>query len=260
MQVLVTRPAREAQQWVQGLRLRGLAALALPLIEIVPARDPQPVHRAWSRLADYQALMFVSGNAVDCFFMANQAAARADIVGATIKFRAWATGPGTREALRQAGVEAARIDSPPDDAGQFDSEALWQVVRAQARPGSRMLIVRGSDAAGRLAGRDWLQQQLHAAGAAVDEVVAYERKLPEWQAAQRELAINASAGPSVWLFSSSEAIANLGQLLPGQSWQAARAVATHPRIAQAAREAGFGVVCESRPALPDVVASIESTA
>ncbi|MGE3348297.1 MAG: uroporphyrinogen-III synthase, partial [Ramlibacter sp.] len=40
----------------------------------------------------------------------------------------------------------------------------------------------------------------------------------------------------------------------------ARAVATHPRIAQAAREAGFGVVCESRPALADVVASIESFA
>jgi uroporphyrinogen-III synthase len=64
----------------------------------------------------------------------------------------------------------------------------------------------------------------------------------------------------VWLFSSSEAVANLRALLPDQSWQQARAVATHPRIAQAARDAGFAVVCESRPALADVVASIESFA
>jgi uroporphyrinogen-III synthase len=62
----------------------------------------------------------------------------------------------------------------------------------------------------------------------------------------------------VWLFSSSEAVANLQSLLPDQSWQQARAVATHPRIAQAARTAGFGVVCESRPILGAVVASIES--
>jgi len=64
----------------------------------------------------------------------------------------------------------------------------------------------------------------------------------------------------VWLFSSSEAIANLQLLAPGQSWQQARAVATHPRIAQAARAAGFGVVWESRASLDDVLASIESTA
>jgi uroporphyrinogen-III synthase len=35
-------------------------------------------------------------------------------------------------------------------------------------------------------------------------------------------------------------------------------VATHPRIAQAARDAGFGAVLEARPTLDDVVASIES--
>ena len=38
------------------------------------------------------------------------------------------------------------------------------------------------------------------------------------------------------------------------------AVATHPRIAQAAGAAGFAVVCESRPALVDLLASIESLA
>ena len=40
---------------------------------------------------------------------------------------------------------------------------------------------------------------------------------------------------------------------------ALRALATHPRIAQAARDAGFSVVSESRPGMDDLVASIEST-
>ncbi|MDQ3273162.1 MAG: uroporphyrinogen-III synthase, partial [Pseudomonadota bacterium] len=59
---------------------------------------------------------------------------------------------------------------------------------------------------------------------------------------------------SVWLFSSSEAV---GHLPPGD-WSQGRALATHPRIAEAARAAGWGVVVESRPTLADIVASIES--
>jgi uroporphyrinogen-III synthase len=46
--------------------------------------------------------------------------------------------------------------------------------------------------------------------------------------------------------------------LPGQSWAQARALATHPRIAQAVRALGFASVRESRPAFDDVLASIES--
>ena len=62
------------------------------------------------------------------------------------------------------------------------------------------------------------------------------------------------------------ALGGQGHTLCGvwQVWaQAARAVATHPRIADAARAAGFGVVRLSRPTLDDVVrvvASIESGA
>lgn len=35
--VIVTRPAREAAQWVQQLQARGIQATALPLIAIGPA-------------------------------------------------------------------------------------------------------------------------------------------------------------------------------------------------------------------------------
>jgi uroporphyrinogen-III synthase len=164
------------------------------------------------------------------------------------------------QALLDAGVAPERIDARRE--AQFDSEALWQVVGPQVQPGDRVLIVRGGDAqsadTGAGSGRDWLAQRLAEAGATADFVVAYQRARPQFDAAQQQLAAAAAADGSVWLFSSSEAVHNLQACLPGQSWQAARAVATHPRIAAAARQAGFGVVRESRPALADIKASIES--
>ena len=121
-----------------------------------------------------------------------------------------------------------------------------------------------NESAGRLVitadGRDWLATQLAQGGVQVDHVVAYQRCSPVFDPAQRSLVQTAAVDGSVWLLSSSEAVANLSVLMPGQSWNAARAVATHPRIAQRARELGFGVVCESRPILSSVVASIESFA
>ena len=82
--------------------------------------------------------------------------------------------------------------------------------------------------------------------------------LPQWTPQQRELARNAATDRSLWLFSSSEAVANLQQMLPGQSWQQARALTTHARIAAKAEAAGFGLVLQSRPTQDEVLASIES--
>jgi uroporphyrinogen-III synthase len=144
------------------------------------------------------------------------------------------------------------IDAPAADAAQFDSETLWRLVKNQVKPGDKVLIVRGStpnaqDAEGaksvRMNGRPWLAEQLTAAGAQVDVVVSYERSAPVFDAAELMLMANAATDKSIWL--------NL-------DWSHAKAIATHPRIAQAARDAGFGVVYESRPLLAEVVASIES--
>jgi uroporphyrinogen-III synthase len=258
--VIVTRPAQDAQRWVRDLQTHGLQADALPLIEIAAATQLQPVHRAWKELASYQAAMFVSANAVRHFYASNQAPAHIEPAQSAIKTRAWATGPGTVSALRQAGLTGHQIDAPDASAGQFDSEALWQVVAPSVHAGSRVLVVRGSDHTGESAGRSWLSEQLAAAGAQVDTVVAYERRAPTFSAAQIALAQEACGDGSVWLFSSSEAVAHLQALLPPACLGTARALATHPRIAQAARLAGFAVVGETSPTLNAIVASIESQA
>jgi uroporphyrinogen-III synthase len=263
MRVIVTRPQRDAQDWVRDLTAAGISALALPLIEIRCAPDAAALQRAWQQMdaGQYAAVMFVSANAVLGFFEQKPVLSLSLGASSAIKTRAWTPGPGTARALLSAGVAPSRLDTPAKEAAQFDSEALWQVVGAQLRPGDRVLIVRGGDAPsastqGR--GRDWLAQRVAEAGASVDYVVAYQRACPQLDDAQLALARSAASDGSVWLFSSSEAVHNLQALLPGQGWGAARAIATHARIAAAVRQAGFAVVRESRPALADILASIES--
>ena len=169
--VLVTRPAAAAAAWVAQLARHGIAADALPLIEIRPEPLAGALAQARQRLPSYAAVMFVSGNAVTAllgdksgsdhiYLEQKSAAAPANQAQAAIETRAWSPGPGTTQALLAAGWPRARIDEPAFDAAQFDSEALWAQVAPQVRAGLRVLIVRGGDAAGRLAGRDWLAQRL----------------------------------------------------------------------------------------------------
>lgn len=252
--VIVTRPAHEGTRWIDALTGAGLDAVPLPLIAIAPLHDSTALVAARSTLDRRDALMFVSSAAASHFVDAQVAAGFAS--GRTP--RCWATGPGTTRALRDAGVPASRIDAPADDAAQFDSEALWDVVRPQVGPGTQVLIVRGGDANGQPGGRDWLAQTLRATGGTVEVVASYRRLAPVLGDAERRLATEAATDRSVWLFSSSEGIANLRQALPEIDWHQARAVVTHPRIGDAARAAGFGTVVLSQPGLGALTASIES--
>lgn len=243
MRAIVTRPADQAQAWVADLRAHGIDAVALPLIRIVPAADAAPVQAAWRRLDRYALLFFVSANAVQHFF-----GARPSDAAWPAATRAAAPGPGTAAALRARGLEPVE---PAPDAPAFDSEALWQRLRHEDWAGRAVLVVRGED------GRDWLAEQLRAAGATVDFVAAYARRPPQPDAAQRALLDAALAAPAahLWLFSSSEAVRHLQALAPVPP--GARALASHPRIAEAARAAGFAEVLACHPAPGAVRAAIQ---
>ena len=231
MRVIVTRPAAQALGWVDALQALGLDALALPLIGIEPALDLAPVRAAWLRLGQESLVVFVSANAVQHFF-----AARPEDAQWPAQLRAASTGPGTSAALRAAGV--AVVEEPAADAGQFDSEALWARLVVQPWAGRHVLVVRGSE------GRDWLADQLRGHGAQVSFVAAYRRVAPNLDAAGLSLLAAAQAVPAqhLWLFSSSEAVLRLQALAPQAEWSTALAWASHPRIVEAARRAGFGAV------------------
>lgn len=290
VRVIVTRPEREASAWVEELRQRGFDAVALPLIEIGPTHNPADalaLQQAWDTLSKYAACMFVSGNAVSYFFEPNRPPDQSIRTEEAIKNVAYlatchvppqtrflAPGPGTAAALRAKGVPAGQIDGPAADAQQFDSQSLWQNVGRRDWHGCRVLIVRGQTLTGQrealdaalAPGRDWIAGQWTAAGATVDFLRVYVRRPPAWSQAQLQQAQRAMADGSIWLLSSSEAVQNLASMngVDRQQLSGARAVATHPRIAEAARAAGWGVVVESRPQLEDVsealamIGSIES--
>jgi uroporphyrinogen-III synthase len=253
VRVIVTRPAAQAAEWLPRLQARGVDAVALPLIDIAAPAESGALAAAWVGLARQQLVVFVSPNAVTQFFAARPpAAAWPDGVPAG------APGPGTTQALRAHGLAAGQIVEPAADSPQFDSEALWRQLSRRSWRGARVLIVRGDG------GRDWLADTLRAAGAEVAHVAAYRRSAPVLDGATAKLLQSALDTPQrhLWWFSSSEAIDHLLALAPATagaaSWRRSRAIASHPRIAARARRAGFGEVVETRPALDDVVACIQS--
>lgn len=298
--VVVTRPEPDASDWIAFLQRGGWPTLALPLLDIgLPSRaaDLQRLKACRARWPAFDAVMFVSPQAVRHFFQG---------VAAVASVRCWAPGPGTSRALREHGIDAAQIDTPPADAGQFDSEALWDVVGpwlvqrvaerssaldAQLTDGGRpcrVLVVRGSseellpdhlpsgtdaefdpdpgsnaempseEAPGFGKGREWLAAQCRAVGAEVEFCVAYTRRPAVWTAEQQAQA-SAAVVAGIWLLSSSEGLPLLRQRLPHAPWAHARALATHPRIAESARTLGFGCVNIVRPALADVLRGLESS-
>ena len=244
--VLVVRPRTQALAWVAELGALGVPARALPLIEILPAPDPAQVDAVFAQVeaADAQpVLVFVSPNAVHGFM---DAVASMRGVDAGWPAHAWAaaTGPGTVAALRERGVSSDRIVAPAADAAQFDSEALWAAFGAWAWHRRPVWIVRGNG------GRDWLGQQLRDAGADVRVVQSYGRAAPVLSDAENALLAEALAEPArwIWMFSSSEAIDHLQALAPAARWDAGRALASHPRIADRARALGFLEVTIVSPA------------
>ncbi|MEO5735260.1 MAG: uroporphyrinogen-III synthase [Rubrivivax sp.] len=255
MRVIVTRPSAQAADWVQALSTCGVDADALPLIRIEPAADHAPLQAAWHHLLAPLAsqgqpaqrpdlVMFVSANAVQHFMAARPAACAwpAGVVAA-------APGPGTATALRQAGVPESLLEDPRGDLARFDSEGLWRQLSARSWQGRRVLVVRGE------VGRNWFAEQMRQQGAEVDFVVAYRRLPPQLDANQRALLDAARQAPDRWCwhFSSSESVANLIRLVPDADWRSSVAAATHPRIAQAVRAAGFGRVALIAPT-PQAVA------
>ena len=247
--LLVTRPQPQADAWVVRLSALGVDAAALPLLAIAGAPDPAALGQAWASLSTQELVMFVSPNAVQQFFAHRPAGLAAAAWPAHCL--AGSTGPGTASALVAAGVPLAAIISPPSEAGQFDAEALWQVLRPRRDwDGASVLVVRGEG------GRDWLADSLRAVGATLNFVAAYRRVLPEWCLAEHALLARSLATPQdhVWLFSSSQAVRHLQQMAPDANWSNSAAIATHPRIAEAVAKNGFARV-HLAPPTPEAAAS-----
>jgi uroporphyrinogen-III synthase len=269
--VIITRPLLQeaAHPLEAALKLDGFDLHHWPLIDTTAPSDITFVLQAWHSIDLYQAVMFVSPQAVQHFFAHRPS---------QLKFlnECWATGPGTREALIRAGVEFSKIQIPNETLGLWDTDQLWLRVQHRIQAGARVLVVRGGQAQNESSsstpdvqgagaeqedagvGRAYLAQQLRAQGVEVQFVVAYLRGAPNWDESQKSLAKAALINGSVWLFTSSQAAHHLVSLLPGFEFSRSKALATHERIAKQLEHMGFGVVVQSRPKTEDLLVSLKS--
>lgn len=160
--VVVTRPRERAGPLVSALEAEGAEVILLPMIEVVPPEDPAPLEAAAARLGDWDWVVFTSVYAVHA--LRGAAAEPPDPDQGRPR---WAcVGHATAGAARAAGWAAELV--PP----RASAEALVSAMRERTSlEGTRVLFPRASDA------QRELPAALRAAGAVVDEVVAY-RKVP----------------------------------------------------------------------------------
>ncbi|MFN3565450.1 MAG: uroporphyrinogen-III synthase [Burkholderiaceae bacterium] len=236
--VIVTRPDAAGRRLADELAGRGLEVLWLPVFEIGPAPDERAAREALAQLADFDLAIFVSPAAVRS--------------AATLLAGAWpartaigAVGAATASAVVQSipGARSAALVAPGDaDETDAGSEALWDALTRSAPTPRSVLLLRAEG------GRAWLAERFTEAGARVTAVAVYSRRVRS--ASNDEIAAlrgwkDAGRAPAM-LVSSSEAIDVLVRQIGragASGWlQAGLALATHARIAQRLREAGFARV------------------
>ena len=155
--VLVTRPAEQAREFVQGLRNLGAEPILCPMIRIVPPDSFAPLDAAIAGLRAYDWVIFTSVNGVRSFFE------RLEVVdpkgGLPGHLRFGTIGPATARALAGHSVT---VDFVPSE---YVAESIVEGI-GDVR-GLRILLPRADIA------RKTLVEGLAAKGAEVREVTAY---------------------------------------------------------------------------------------
>ena len=226
--VLITRPAGQADSLCAALAALGAEPLRFPLLTISPVADLSPLQVAARRLGDFALVFFVSPNAVNFALDAMLpviGAWPAGVVVATV-------GKGSEAALAARGFRD--VIAPADG---FDSEAVLALPAFQptAVAGCRVLILRGDG------GRDLLGDTLKARGAQVEYLTCYHRGGPAEDFAP--VVTRARTGQlDALTLTSSESVGHLQALPDADVLLHIPVFVPHPRIATAARDAGFSTV------------------
>ncbi len=175
MNVLITRPKRQAKLLAKHLQAHGDVSICLPAIEIKPPRSPVAMQRALQNLAAFDMLIFISPNAVIEFVKHIDATQSLPCV--------LALGQGTAKMLQQHDIKVA--DYPPI----ANSKALLALARLHHVAGKKIAIFAGEE------GNTLLANTLKQRGVVVTVAYTHRRCLPEyqlpfaWQATQIDVSV-----------------------------------------------------------------------
>lgn len=157
--IAVTRPEVQARVLMAGLRELGAKPLGCPTIRIEEPADRSQVERAVRHLNDYDWVVFTSANGVTRFW---DELVRSGGDGSwPAGPRLAAIGPATAGALVERGI------CPEVVPAMYVAEAVAETLAEFDIAGQRVLLPRAAGA------RAVLPERLRAAGARVDDVVAY---------------------------------------------------------------------------------------
>jgi uroporphyrinogen III methyltransferase / synthase len=237
--VLITRAASQADELYAKLAELGANVLVQPAIEILPVEDFGELDRTIGRLGEFAWVVFSSANGVRYFFERLLAGGDLRRLGAV---KLAAIGPGTAEALAEYHL---RPDLMP---GEYRAEALAVALGPQVS-GKRALLVRASR------GREVLAEQLMAAGAIVEQVVAY-RSIDAIEV-NAEILEAIDAGRVDWITVTSSAIARSLAKLLGERLRKCKLATISPLTTEALRELGYEAAAEAREyTMAGIVAAI----
>lgn len=221
--VVVTRPAAQADRFIELARQAGATCIAFPTLEI----ERLPVTTAIRERVlqtEWDWALYTSTNAVEAAF---------DAFGQLPGRRRAAVGRATARALER---RAATVDLRPETA---NSEGLLDAPELRSPAGLRVLLVKGSG------GRDVLRETLIARAADVFAVEVYRRAQARPDAAARtQLADALARDPArlVVAVTSGEVLEALLRLVDAPTAVALRRVTLlvpGPRVAAAAVGAGW---------------------
>ena len=242
--VLVTRPAEQAGSLIEKLEELGAECLLQPAIRIGPPTDWGPLDAALQRLDSFDWIVFSSANGVRAFCDRLSSAGRDARALAQAKIAV--IGPGTADELLTYHL------FPDLQPAEFRAEALAEGLATQVR-GKRCLLIRASR------GREVLAEQLNAAGAIVEQAVAYSST--DVTEADPEVAAALVAGHIDWVTVTSSAIARSLASLFGDDLRRAKLASISPITSATLRELGHEPAVEAAEYTMDgVVQAIRGTA
>ena len=240
LRVVVTRAAHQAEELTRPLSALGAEVLLLPMIEIAPAKDLQPLQQSAANCNRYDWIIFTSTNAVASFASALPPAISCEASIATV-------GEATRQACEQHGLSVLLMPA------KYVAESLVEAFQDVDLNGKRVLIPSAAVT------RDVVPAELRKRGALVEVVEAYRNVVPA-DAPSRVQQILREPYPDWVLFASSSAVTNLVKLAGAERLNRMRIATIGPATTTTAQDLAVRVTVEARTHdVPGLVHAIEAS-
>jgi uroporphyrinogen-III synthase len=245
--IVVTRAPEQSRELIESLHAKGAEVFLLPLVRFAPPYDLGPLDEQLARLASFDAIVFLSANAVR-FVCSRCREIGIDLSGEQAPKFVAAVGPATSRVLADEGVRVDYVAR--EHSGESLARELHDLVS-----GGNVLLPRSDR------GDERVPAALAEIGAQVTEVVAYRTAVPhDFDAIV--VARILSGDIDVIIFASPSAVQNLigvfGANEVAEVAKRVRFAAIGPTTAQALREAGLPVAIEAgESSAAGLVAAIE---